>query len=68
MWMWHAMEDTEHKAVSYDVWTTVMKPGLGSYLLRTGTMLTTTLLFWTIVLDFHVRLMRAHRREHGKFG
>lgn len=24
MWMWHAMEETEHKAVSYDVWTTVM--------------------------------------------
>ncbi|MBN3746828.1 metal-dependent hydrolase [Burkholderia sp. Se-20373] len=68
MWMWHAMEETEHKAVSYDVWRTVTKPGLGSYLLRTGTMLTTTVFFWTIVFDFHVRLMRAHRREHGKFG
>ena len=68
MWMWHAMEETEHKAVSYDVWRTVMKPGLGSYLLRTGTMLTTTVFFWAIVFDFHVRLMRAHRREHGKFG
>ena len=33
LWHWHALEETEHKAVSYDVWRTVMKPGLGSYLL-----------------------------------
>ena len=42
MWTWHALEETEHKSVSYDVWNTVVKPGLGRYLLRTGTMLMTT--------------------------
>ena len=42
-----------------DVWNTVLKPGLGRYLLRTGTMLATTLTFWLIVFDFHVRLLIA---------
>jgi uncharacterized protein len=68
MWMWHAMEETEHKAVSFDVWNTVVRPGPGRYLLRTGTMLVTTLIFWVVVFDFHVRLMLSHRRRHGRFG
>ncbi len=67
MWMWHAMEETEHKSVSYDVWLRVIRPGLGRYLLRTSTMLLTTVIFWTIVFDYHVRLMLAHRRRHGRF-
>lgn len=65
MWTWHALEETEHKAVSFDVWNAVMRPGLGRYLMRTGAMLTTTVLFWWIVFDFHHRLMRAHRRRIG---
>lgn len=67
MWLWHALEETEHKAVSYDVWNAVMAPGLKRYLMRTGTMVLTTLLFWTIVFDYHVRLLVSHRRRHGKW-
>lgn len=66
MWQWHALEETEHKAVSYDVWNAVIEPGLKRYLMRTGTMLFTTVLFWAIVFDYHLRLMSAHRRRHGK--
>ncbi|WEY42842.1 metal-dependent hydrolase [Paraburkholderia sp. SUR17] len=65
MWTWHALEETEHKAVSFDVWNTVMKPGVGRYLLRTGTMLATTVLFWLIVFDYHVRLLIADRKRGG---
>jgi predicted metal-dependent hydrolase len=65
MWTWHALEETEHKAVSYDVWNTVLKPGLGRYLLRTGVMLATTITFWLIVFDFHVRLLIADRKRGG---
>ncbi|WP_323121173.1 metal-dependent hydrolase [Burkholderia alba] len=68
MWMWHALEETEHKAVSFDVWNLVVEPGVKRYLMRTGTMLLTTVLFWVIVFDFHVRLMIAHRRGRGKPG
>lgn len=65
MWYWHALEETEHKAVAFDVWNTVIKPGPMRYLLRTGTMLTTTLLFWLVVFDFHVRLLLADRKAGG---
>lgn len=65
MWTWHALEETEHKSVSYDVWNTVVKPGLGRYLLRTGTMLMTTVVFWLIVFDYHIRMMIADRKRGG---
>ena len=65
MWQWHALEETEHKSVSYDVWNTVLKPGLGRYLLRSGTMLVTTLTFWLIVFDYNVRLIIADRKRGG---
>jgi predicted metal-dependent hydrolase len=28
LWLWHAHEETEHKAVAYDVWNYVNSPGL----------------------------------------
>ncbi|WP_118181658.1 metal-dependent hydrolase [Paraburkholderia phosphatilytica] len=65
MWTWHALEETEHKSVSFDVWNTVMKPGLNRYLVRTGTMITVTIFFWLIVFDFHVRLLIADRKRGG---
>ena len=65
MWYWHALEETEHKAVAFDVWNRVIKPGPARYLLRTGTMLTTSVLFWVVVLDFHVRLLIADRTSGG---
>jgi hypothetical protein len=65
MWTWHALEETEHKSVSFDVWNAVLRPGLARYLIRTGTMLAVTLLFWLIVFDYHVRLMIADRRHGG---
>lgn len=68
MWLWHAIEETEHKSVSYDVWNVVIEPGIGRYLMRTGMMLATTVLFWLIVFDYHLRLMYRHKRRIGKFG
>lgn len=65
MWYWHALEETEHKAVAFDVWSRVIKPGPLRYLLRTGSMLTTTLLFWLVVFDFHLRLLIADRKAGG---
>ncbi|WP_409285546.1 metal-dependent hydrolase [Pseudomonas protegens] len=65
MWLWHALEETEHKSVSYDVFNSVLKPGPKRYLIRTGTMLFTTLTFWLVVFDFHVRMLIADRRRGG---
>ncbi len=61
MWVWHALEETEHKAVSFDVWNAVMEPGAKRYLLRVGTFLMTTLTFWPVVFLIHTRLIRADR-------
>ena len=65
MWTWHALEETEHKAVSFDVWNAVLPRGPARYLIRTGTMLAVTLLFWLLVFDFHLRLIVADRRQGG---
>ncbi len=31
IWRWHAFEETEHKAVAYDVWNTAMGQGVYAY-------------------------------------
>lgn len=59
LWTWHAIEETEHKAVAYDVWKTVMKPGLGCYLIRVATMTLVTVMFWGLVIPFHIVLVLA---------
>lgn len=66
MWVWHALEETEHKAVSFDVWNAAMKPGLRRYLIRIGVYLLTTLTFWPTVFLMHVTLLWRDRdaRHH----
>ena len=59
LWMWHAMEETEHKAVAYDLWKAVMKPTLGNYLHRSAVMLLATSIFWPVVAYFYVRMVAA---------
>jgi len=66
LWTWHALEETEHKAVSFDVWNAAIRPGLKRYLIRAAAMLQVTLMFWTIVFCFHVRLLIADRHRGGR--
>jgi predicted metal-dependent hydrolase len=53
LWRWHAAEETEHKAVAFDVY----RAAGGSYGLRALTMMVTTLIFWAYVSLHQVRLM-----------
>jgi predicted metal-dependent hydrolase len=55
MWLWHALEENEHKAVAFDVLEQVN----GSYLLRAGTMIPTTILLFAIGGAFNLRLLAA---------
>jgi predicted metal-dependent hydrolase len=64
MWIWHSLEETEHKSVSFDVWNTVMKPGISRYLIRVGVMLPVSILFWLAAFYCHVNLVVAARRRH----
>ena len=54
LWTWHALEETEHKAVAYDVWLKVMGRGPRAYALRAGGQLAATAIFWSLVLPTHL--------------
>ena len=59
VWRWHAMEETEHKAVAYDVYRTVAGEGTGAYLQRSVVMLLATIDFWARVFRYVFALVRA---------
>lgn len=54
LWKWHAAEENEHKSVAYDVY---LQMG-GRYPERAAVMLLATVIFWTLVIDHQIRLMR----------
>ena len=56
MWMWHAMEENEHKAVCYDVYQSVAK-GPSAYFRRVTVMMEVTYYFWTRILQNHAHLV-----------
>lgn len=60
---WHAMEETEHKSVAFDVYEEIS----GSYALRTGTMLTVSAVYWPLVLFMAFKLV-ADDGQLFKFG
>lgn len=62
LWQWHALEETEHKAVAYDVWTTVMGRGAGAYALRASGMVLATVIFWALVVPAFMAVLRDQGR------
>jgi predicted metal-dependent hydrolase len=59
IWRWHAIEETEHKAVAYDVYAETVGTGVGAYLTRVQAMIGATLVFWFLVFRYHLALVRA---------
>ena len=55
LWLWHAVEETEHKAVAFDTYVAVG----GTYRLRALVMLFTTVSFFANVAQFQARLIRS---------
>jgi predicted metal-dependent hydrolase len=58
LWRWHAVEETEHKAVAFDLYRTVA-PGLTGYVRRAAVMWIVSLNYMPYVL-FHQLLLVAH--------
>jgi len=61
LWRWHAMEETEHKAVAYDVFLEATKdwPPLKRYMARCRVMALVTLMFTRNISRYAARLLEA---------
>lgn len=61
MWRWHAMEETEHKAVAYDVFMAVTKDWspFQRYLVRCRAMVFVTIMFTRNICRYAARLLEA---------
>ncbi|MBX3250119.1 MAG: metal-dependent hydrolase [Myxococcales bacterium] len=55
LWLWHAAEENEHKAVAYDVY---LAAG-GNYPERAVIMALASIIFWAKVIEHQARLMRV---------
>ncbi len=55
LWLWHAIEESEHKAVAYDVY----EQQVGSYWIRTSEMAVTTVLFGLFTALHTRKLLKA---------
>ncbi len=68
LWLWHAIEETEHKAVAYDVWDQVMGQGVRAYALRSGGMVLTGAAFVALVAAFTAVMLANDPSLAGKRG
>jgi predicted metal-dependent hydrolase len=60
LWSWHAIEELDHKAVAFDVYTAAG----GGYALRVATMFSVSVAFIAKASEMHARLLEAD----GKLG
>lgn len=61
LWVWHAVEETEHKSVAFDVY----QASGGRYLIRAGTMLFTTFKYMRSVFGYQRAFMRQDPTRPG---
>lgn len=65
VWNWHAMEEIEHKGVAFDVWNSVMPQTPYSYTVRVTTHVIAQVVFWSLVIPFHINLVRKSSKKVG---
>ena len=63
MWQWHALEEIEHKGVSFDVWREVMPQTPYSYLVRVIAYVLSHSIFWTFTFVYHLMLIRKSKQK-----
>lgn len=58
MWLWHAIEENEHKAVAYDVFEGVFGKGIKAYAARTGGLAMAMVVLFFVQTYFVARLLK----------
>ncbi|MBJ8453716.1 metal-dependent hydrolase [Acinetobacter bereziniae] len=59
IWRWHAYEETEHKAVAFDVWNTAMGQGPYAYTIRSFGLVIATIVFWGLVIPVFLNIVKG---------
>lgn len=62
LWQWHALEETEHKGVCYDVYEKVVGKGPKAYFLRTTAFVVANAIFWSLVIPYHIGFVRKSNK------
>lgn len=62
LWLWHAIEENEHKAVAYDVFETLYGSDTSAYALRCFSMAVATVLLFVTQSYFTMYLMRQDKK------
>ncbi len=63
LWKWHAMEETEHKGVAYDVFEHVIGKNPKAYAIRCVAFIGANLIFWSLFYRFYYKMVKS-RGEH----
>ena len=58
IWKWHAIEETEHKAVCFDAYEQVLGRGANAYAQRTAAFVIANVIFWSAFLPFYATMLR----------
>lgn len=61
LWRWHALEETEHKAVAFDVYRAVRKPSFKTYFTRSSGLLVATVVFLAYTHAYQRELVNADK-------
>ena len=62
IWRWHAFEETEHKAVAFDVWNNAMGHGLYAYAVRSFGLVAATIVFWGLVIPVFLVIVKGENK------
>jgi predicted metal-dependent hydrolase len=57
IWNWHAIEETEHKAVCFDAYEQVVGTGASAYSQRVSAFVIANAVFWTVFLPYYVIML-----------